>query len=175
MIRFKFCFIILVCFNFVAYSQQYKWSKFSVDGKKTFHIESENEVVDLSMFNEPPDTIRASLVVNNNSLNTIVFTKARREGNKLVVLIHDTNEAYHHEFEISIVKDKYFTHYKFLVSGESDDEGLIIPHESSLVLNSCKFKRGNEIRGYIQFKGKCAMPCNEEWITVDGNFKAIIK
>jgi hypothetical protein len=149
--------------------------KIIVQEKASFTIESENEAIDRSFIQEPMDTVRAGLRLEGDDINEIRFTKAYFSGDTVNIVIYETSEASNHKYVISILNERYTIKYNFLASGELDDEGKIIPFETKLILNSSKFVKGHEIRGYTQFKGKCAQPCNEELIIVSGNFKAIIK
>jgi hypothetical protein len=149
------------------------WNKIEIDSNSKYEVRNEDKIEKRNFFNEPDDTVRASLIVDNNPLNAIKFSKAELKGDTLKILLYETNEAYHHEYLLSIIKNRYSLKYIFLVSG-FDDDGEMIVLESKLKLNTFDFTKGQQIRGYTEFKGKCAKPCNQDFITLKGNFKAII-
>ncbi|MFZ6008713.1 MAG: hypothetical protein ACOYXT_00075, partial [Bacteroidota bacterium] len=74
------------------------WKKISLDAKRKYSIERENEVVNRDFFNEPPDTNRAALQMENVDYCDIKFTSAEMKHDTLKILIYQTDEAYHHEY-----------------------------------------------------------------------------
>jgi hypothetical protein len=156
------------------YAQKIKWSQVEVENKD-YKIPKEGEVIN-TLFDVPETKglIASSLLVNNDTLSKIQFTKCEMRSDTLKILIHQTDPTLHHEYIITVTKGKYFIVYKFLTSGEQIKR-KIEPLEMKLVLNSLDFTKGKEIRGYTEFRGKCVKGCSEDLILVKGNFKVIIE
>jgi len=162
----------------LACAQEKKYNSVLVDKAGKFEIKREDEIIKMFFREDVPeiDTVRANLMANNDSLRQILFTRGRLRKDTLDVLIHFTSSAYHLIYKIKIAKGKFRVGFSYLTSG-ADLERKIIPIDYTLKLNSLDFKRGKEIRGYTEFKGKCkGEGCyGEENIEVKGNFKVLIK
>jgi len=152
-----------------------KTEKIEVTPAARYEIADENRVISRSDFNEPNDTVRAALIVDNNDLIKIRFSKTKICGDTLVIVLYEDNEAFSNKFVITIVNDRYSIDYKFLIDISEDSTGIIAPHQSNIKVSSLDFRKGREIRGSISFKGRRDNSENKEWVTVKGNFKAIIK
>jgi hypothetical protein len=163
--------LLLVATN--SYSQQNSWKRFDVQAQRDFRVESLHTVVDMSGFGESVDTIRASLLIDDNIYDAIRFAKAFCKNGDLFVLIYETNESSRHKYMISIVKNKFKVTYNYISSGENEDDGLMVPLETRLVLNTSDFKVGTLLKGYTEFKGTCGN-CKDSLI-VKGNFQVLIK
>ncbi|MCD9017139.1 hypothetical protein [Parachryseolinea silvisoli] len=146
-----------------------------VDGSDKYRIESEDQVY-LSDFDEPNDTIRASIEVRNDKevFDKIKLCHTQISNDTLKILLHTTTPAYHHEYEIIIAHGKYTIKYRFAAGGGIFDE-ILLPKDTKLKLQTNKFKRGDIIRGYTEFERNCAKPCKDVLVVAKGNFKAIIQ
>jgi len=101
--------ILVILFGLIGCSQpELTWHKFDLDSKSSYDILKENEVY-FSDFDLPNDTIRASLEVSGNGevFNSIVLSDAIFEKDTLKIDLYTTNPAYHHEYTIFIVDDRY--------------------------------------------------------------------
>jgi len=145
-----------------------------MDQNRDFQVESLYDVIDLSMIGESSDTVRAALVVNDNPYIVIRFAKVFYNGDKLSILLHETNESDNHKYLISILNNKYKITYNYIASGENEDDGFIVPYETKLILKKFPLKSGTVLKGYTEFKGKCGS-CKEEWIIVKGTFEVVLK
>lgn len=172
MIRIKLI-VLLLTFFATSQAQQTAWRKITFDNTRDFQVESLNKQVDFSSSGESPDTIRASLVVNDNVFDVIRFAKATCRKGIVTIAIHETNESNDYDYVITISKGKYSIKFNFISSGGSDDESFVVPHETNLILNTSDFRPGAIVKGYTEFRGKCT-DCKDD-IVVKGNFEIVIK
>jgi hypothetical protein len=158
-------------------AQKTKWNQVIVESKSSFSISKEGKIVNTLFDNqETRDTIKSSLILNNDTLFTILFTKAKLNGDTLSILIHQDDPAYHQEYLITVLKNKYNINY--VLSAPVDPEkSKMVASETKLILNSFDYKKGKEIRGYTEYKGRCVKGCFEgdRPVTVKGNFVALIE
>jgi len=121
------------------------------------------------------DTVRAELKVNNDPVREIHFAKAKLVSDTLLIVISSTTSAYHQEYRIKIINGKCNVGYAFRPTGP-DYEAQVTPVEYLVIINTGDFKKGKEIRGHTEFKGKCkGEGCYEERdFEISGNFNAII-
>jgi hypothetical protein len=143
-----------------------------------FEIENEDSVIHFLDKIVNPDTTRANLKVNNDENREIFFTNAKLNGHDLKILLHTTSPAYHQEYLISISNGKYRIKYNFKTSGDPFDR-TIKSDNTILELNTLKFNKGDTVRGYTEFHGKCFYKKDPDYPTeilnIKGNFKFIIK
>lgn len=159
----------------VCLAQKIKWRPIEVKSDSTYEIKNEGKSYK-ALFDLPEDhgLKRSSLIVNNDTLRNIMFTEAKLTGDTLKILIHQTDEAYHHAYRITVVHDRFYIQYSFLTSGVQTRR-TIKPLMTKLVLSSLEFRKGSMIRGYTAYKGKCIQGCWEDLIFIEGNFSAIIE
>jgi len=171
--------LIIVCFFTTHFScaQKAKWNEVIVDNKSTYDIPNEGKVVN-TLFDVPEtrDTVRSAMILDNDTLFTILFTKAELRGDTLKILIHQTDAAYHQEYVITVIKNRYNITYD-LRTPIDPERSIMGTLETKLKLNSLEFKKGKELRGYTEYKGKCIKGCfqGESLVTVKGNFMAVIE
>ncbi|MEI9919864.1 MAG: hypothetical protein WDO14_13855 [Bacteroidota bacterium] len=146
-----------------------------VDPKRNYTVKSEGEIYNGfdREYPEYADTTTADLNFNNSDWINIHFAKANFAGDTLQILVYETNPAFHHQYRISIIDNKFFIYYEFRTSGENVKR-IARTLESKLILNTLDFKKGKEIRGYTEYKGECIDDCWSEPISIRGNFKVII-
>jgi hypothetical protein len=172
-------FVIIICLSAAHFScaQKVKWNQIIVDSKGTYNIPNEGKVVN-TLFDVPEtrDTIKSGLILDNDTLFTIFFTKAKLDGDTLKISIHQTDPAYHQECLITVVKNKFNIDYD-LRTGLEPEENKMRVLQPKLKLNTLDFKKGKKIRGYTEYTGKCVKGCLEESrpVTVKGNFSVIIE
>jgi hypothetical protein len=159
--------------------QKAKWNQVLIDSNDKYKITNEGKTYypcgePTPEAPTPVGPKKSSLIVNNDTSRTILFTKAKLKGDTLEILIHHTDPAYHHKYLITIVKGKYFIKYTFKTSGVQEKR-TIIPLETKLKLKSSDFKKGKEIRGYTEYKGECTEGCWEKLIQIKGNFSVVIQ
>lgn len=150
-------------------------SKWELDSVDRYFITNENEVYDMSWLQEPNDTVKAELVVMFNGVESdkILFSEATIQNDTLKIILHRLSSSLYSEYSICILKQDYFVKFRYLV--DVLPEQVIISESNKLKLNTFDFKKGNEVRGYAEFRGRCLKPCDEKIITIKGNFKYIIK
>ncbi|UXE67871.1 MAG: hypothetical protein KA713_04505 [Chryseotalea sp. WA131a] len=155
-----------------------KFKSVIIDSKDKFEFRDEGKAVKIFEEEAVSDTIRSGLVVNNDDLRHIWFTKTYFNSfNKdtLQIEIYSTDQAYSHRYVIKIFKDKCKVDYQYQMSGP-EFERKVIPIEYLVKLNSLDFKKGKTIRGYTEFKGKCrGEGCSDSNIEIKGNFKILIE
>jgi hypothetical protein len=145
-----------------------------IDGTKDFRVPSLRETVDFAGPDELPDTVRAALIVDNDSSDVIRFANAHLSNGMLTISIYETNETDHHKYLISVSNSRYAINYKYITSGESKEEDGIVPYETHLILSESEFKSGDTLKGYTLFKGKCTT-CKDGSIVVEGTFEVVVK
>ncbi len=144
-----------------------------------FQIKNEDKVIKFT-FGNPNfaklDTVRAELIVNNDPVRGIQFTRAKLRSDTLTIIISSTTTAYHQVYNIEIAGGKCKVDYAFKPSGP-DYKLTVVPTDYKVILNQADFQIGREIRGYTEFKGKCqGEGCyDENDIEIKGNFKVLIK
>jgi len=153
----------------------HEWRNIEVDLTNKYLIDSEDQVY-LSDFGEANDTVRASIEVRNEDhvFSKIKLSRARLINDTLRIKLHTTTPANHHEYEITIANGKYAIKYRFVGCGGEFDE-VLKPTDTRLKLNSNRFKKGDILRGYTEFKTKCIKPCDGGLFSAIGNFKVIIR
>jgi hypothetical protein len=169
---------ILLLLSIVSAScaqQPNSWKKFKVNPSVDYKIDHEDQVY-VSDFEEPNDTITASVeIINENRhFSTIELSEATLVSDTLKITLYTTTSAYHHEYNIFVVNDKYLIKYRFAGGGGIFDE-ILVPIETTLRLDSKQFKRGSIIRGFTEFKTKCISPCSKGEFIAKGNFKIKVK
>ncbi|EDP69978.1 hypothetical protein FBALC1_10612 [Flavobacteriales bacterium ALC-1] len=114
--------------------------------------------------------INSNILVNNDSLRSIRFTKLKRISNDTLRLsIYETNPMYHHNLIASIIGTSFKITYDFDMSGPSIDPNIkTITQE--LILKSLPNKKGDSVYGYLNYLGKCNFDCDGE-IKIKGYFK----
>jgi len=175
MILIKFSVPFMLLLSGGACAQQNLWKRFDVDRTRNFYVESFNKVVDLSSMGESYDTVKAALVIDSSEYDVIRFARASCKNGGVSIFLYETNEAYDHEYTISIMKNKYIINYNRIVSGAEDGDGIMLAHETYLVLNTSDFKVGTVLKGYTEFKGKCATCKNHNWVNIKGSFEVVIR
>jgi hypothetical protein len=146
------------------------WRDFIVDRSDTYQIDLEDEVY-LSDFDEPNDTVRASIEVRNKdqAFSQIKLSGATLVNDTLKINLHTTTPAYHHEYQIIVANGKYTIKYRFSGGGGIFDE-VLAAIDTKLKLNSSQFEKGDVIRGHTEFTAECIKPCNKGLFTAIGNF-----
>ena len=141
-----------------------------IDSENKFEIKDENKIL-----GESNDTVRANLIVNDHDLRRIWLTKNYKNKDTLFIEIHRSDEVYDHSYIIRIINGKCSVKYQYEMSGPILERS-IIPVDYLVKLNSMNFIKGQEIRGYTEFRGKCiGEGCYQEAdVVIKGNFKVVI-
>lgn len=170
---------IIVCFllTHVSCAQQVRWSQVVVDSTDIYYIPNEGKVVN-TLFDVPEtrDTIRSGLILDNDTLFSILFGKAKLDGDTLTISIHQTDAAYHQECLITVAQSRFRIDYDLRTGLESEEKEMIIL-EPKLRLNTLDFSKGKSIRGHVEYVARCAKGCLEESrpVLVKGNFAVTIE
>jgi hypothetical protein len=150
----------------------------TIDPTAEFKIDNEDRV-----YVDNIDTLRImadlSMPTKEDPLTTVYeirFTEAKLTGDTLNILINELNPAYYHKYEIQIVKNKYRVSYNFLSSGEQVDRE-VKADDFKLILNTRDIKKGKEIRGHTEYKGKCVKGCwpSHSVFDIKGDFKVVVQ
>jgi hypothetical protein len=146
---------------------------FVVDKKGVYSVQDEGtEFIDHNV----RYITQAALEVSMTDRAVISYTDARLRGDTLDILIHDFDESHAHNFQIRIVGGKYAMLYDF--SYPVDEVNRKIETLSSkLILNTGSFRKGESVRGYVEYSGKCEQGCEYTpgLIVVRGNFMVSIR
>ncbi|MBX2895772.1 MAG: hypothetical protein KF763_10040 [Cyclobacteriaceae bacterium] len=166
----KLSFYFMLFIANVSCAQKVTWNKVVVDKNSSFTVNNEgkmyNSLIDVS---ETNGFIKSDVMVNGDTTRRIVYTKSEMKNDTLKIVIHQTDPAYHHTYIILIFKNRYLMDYKFLTSGEAVNRRLK-PIQTKLILKRLDFRKGEELRGYAEYKAKCLEGCWEDSIVVKGNF-----
>jgi hypothetical protein len=169
-----FATIFVFCFVVSASGQGFKTLK--IDPAGEFEIDYEDSVyIDLDTLRIKAD-LRMPTKEDPSTVYEIRFTEATLIGDTLNVRINELNPAYYHMYQIQIVKNKYRVCYNFLSSGEPVDR-KVKADDFKLVLNTGDIKKGKEIRGHTEYKGKCVKGCwpSHSVFDIKGDFKVVVK
>jgi hypothetical protein len=145
-----------------------------VDTKSKFDFPDENK-----FWQSDKDTVRSGIVRNNEEIGRMWYTKGELKGDTTLVKIFSSNEVYIHCYLIKIFNGMCTVDYQFEMDVDDATKEIdrkIVPIEFLVKLNSLDFKKGREIRGYTEFKGKCSgEDCHGDTnIEIKGNFKVLI-
>ncbi|MFM8912025.1 MAG: hypothetical protein ACKOE6_03760 [Flammeovirgaceae bacterium] len=147
-----------------------------VDTKSMFDIADEGK-----FFGDDKDTVRSGLTVNgNDAIGRIWYTRNEHKDDTLRIKIYSFNEVYIHNYLIKVFKGKCIVDYRYEMDADDasvDIDRKIISTGYLVKLNSLDFKKGKEIRGYTEFRGKCVgRDCHGHAdIEIKGNFKIRIE
>jgi len=161
--------ISLLIISNLAIGQVYK--PLTIDTKKRFNFKNEGKVVN---WWDEKETINSDMLVNNDTLTDIQFTRAKLSGDMLNIEIYQNDESHDHHYLIEIIKDKFKVDYDFSYPSDTTDR-KIQTLDFMLTLDTKKFKKGKVVRGYTEFKGKCVQNCYDEMITAKGTFKVTVE
>jgi hypothetical protein len=120
---------------------------------------------------------KADLIVNEDSLTTIINTEAFKRGDTLDILLYNEIDASHdHNFQIQIIRDKCFVFYDFSYPMDEENRKLnTIKFQVTLDKNT--FSVGAKLRGHVEYIGKCTSYCIYDLkdVEVHGDFVVTIK
>jgi hypothetical protein len=150
-------------------SGQSGWRQVIVDDTQRYPVRDEGGQYKTTS-RGPQEIIAADLIINGDSTKKIMSTTAMAKGDTINILIYQTTPAYHHEYSIVLLKGKYKAEYYFLTSGEEVDRKLKTLR-TGLKLNSTNYKKGDIIRGSIEYSGECLKGCwGKKDYNIRGNF-----
>jgi hypothetical protein len=150
-----------------------------VDPVRSYSIKDEGKIderVDGMSITIQADLSMPSTETPSFSAYEIRFPEAKLKGDTLTITILETNEMYHHMYTIEVANNRYTITYDFLNSGEEFDRSIKTKN-FRLILNTNNFKKGQEIRGYTEYKGICTKGCwpSHSKFNIKGNFKVTIE
>ena len=163
------CLISLLIVSNVVAGQVYK--PLAIDTKKDFKFRNEGKTI---KWWDVIETVNSDMLVNDDTLTDIQFTKAKLRGDTLDIEIYQSDESHDHHYRIEIIKDRYKIDYDFSYPADTTDR-KIQPLDFMLTLITKKFKKGKDIRGYTEFKGKCIQNCYDEILIAKGTFKVTVE
>jgi hypothetical protein len=161
--------ILLLTISNLAMGQVYK--PLTVDSKKDFKFRNEGKVI---KWWDEQETVNSDMLVNNDTLTDIQFTKAKLRGDTLDIEIYQNDESHDHHYKIEIIRDKYKIDYDFSYPADTTDR-RIQTLDFMLTLNTKTFKKGKTVKGYTEFKGKCIENCYDNIIIAKGYFKVTVE
>jgi hypothetical protein len=137
-------------------------------------------------FGYPPGRYPTMANCKVNNKTVLHLSEARLKGDTLIIKIVEKNPSYFYSLKISILADSFKTKYSFNYP-ESEDPYEVLPTDQLLVLSSDKFSQGDEIRGFINFRGtgQVSTKGHNEWSSkedyipsdyvIRGPFRAVIE
>jgi hypothetical protein len=146
---------------------------FMVDKKREYSVQDEGtEFID----HNARYITQAALDVSMTDRALISYTDARLRTDTLDILVHDFDESHSHNFQIRIVAGQYAMLYDFSYPIDAINR-RIETLSSKLILNTGSFRRGESIRGYVEYSGKCVQGCEYTpgLIVAKGNFVVLIR
>lgn len=147
-----------------------------IDSNRTFNISDEDSIV-RTTYHGPKEKIRADLVIEGikvNDAQTIKFSSGRIKGDTVEIFLYHTSPGFHHEYKIQIFESRFNITYHYSTSGDPHIR-QISTIKSSLVLSSNKFAKGEVVRGYTEYYGKCVKGCRNEDYKIVGNFAVLLE
>jgi len=147
------------------------WKPIIVNSGRTYVIKNEGKVYKSSSRIGREDMIKSDLMINEDSSMVIRSAYSFPLGDTVVLELFETNTSYHNLFDIVILKDQYLIRY----SREINDTEFVQkfePVKSKLELSSSDFSNGNNIRGHVEYTGRCVSGCADKnkKIKIEGNF-----
>lgn len=159
----------LLTVSHLGLAQSYKM--LVVKPKKDYSFRNEGKVIN---WWDGHATINSNMLVNNDTLTDIKFSRASLRGDTLDIELYQNDESHDHHYKVQIVNNKYTISYNFSYPVDTI-ERKIQALDYWLILNTNKFKRGNTIKGYTEFKGRCLKNCYHDIITAKGYFNVAIE
>ena len=146
------------------------WRPIVVNIKRQYVIRNEgHSFTPVYSPNEYP--IECDLIIDGDSANVIRQVSSMPYGDSTMVVLYESAESYEQQVTIYVWKRKYQVKYERVI----DFTDLIQRFEcidSKLELNSLDLANRKEIRGYLEFQGKCVEGCSDKnkRIRIAGNF-----
>ena len=147
---------------------------FQVDAKRDYNITDEGEA--FSEYGQHSVT-HADLIVNKDSMTTIINTEAYKHGDTLDILVYNEIDSSHdHNFQIQLIRDKCFVFYDFSYPMDEENRKLKTI-KFQVTLNKNTFNVGTELRGHVEYLGKCTSYCMYDLkdVEVHGDFVVTVK
>lgn len=171
--------VILTLASSVLFGQ--KFQPYDIEFTKHFEIVNEDSVYNALEGMSGTEEVRITSDLRwisgtgNTQMDEIKFTEADLRADTLNIEIFETNPVFDYKYRIRVINGDFnisFWYHTTIDSTVREIKTL----EQSLILSGKEFKKGQEIRGYTEYKGECIKGCakDKELIYIKGNFKATI-
>jgi hypothetical protein len=169
---------VLVClFSCGQKKSVSSWKYIVINENTKYPIESEDSVV-INGDTQINDTVRASLKVSAPYDCKIRFSQARFSADTLVIQLFEATEKCTNDFTITVVKGIYKVDYALSMSLDQiteRPEQTVMEESSKVMLSTSKFSKGDEVKGYVSFKGWRHKNLGNEPVNVEGIFKVMVE
>jgi hypothetical protein len=101
----------------------------------------------------------------------IKFAEAKTRGDTIVIEIHDTNTIFDFKYDLKIIQDKFSVDFWYQTTIDTAMR-KIETVDGKLILRNKRYRKGAELIGYTEYKGRCVsyFDKNEIYI-IKGTFK----
>jgi hypothetical protein len=150
------------------------WQPIIVDAGRTYAVKREGKL-HKTAHEDREQMTRADLVIDGDSSNVIRAGYSVPLGDTVVIELFETTISYHHLFDIIILEDRYAIRYVREIN-ETDLVQVFECTKSRIVFNSSDFSNNSQIRGYVEYTGRCLSGCSDKHklIKISGNFSVEI-
>lgn len=101
----------------------------------------------------------------------IKFAEARMRGDTIIIQIHDTNTIFDYKYDLKIIQDKFLVDFWYQTTIDTAVR-KIETVEGNLTLRNKRYKKGSELIGYTEYKGRCVTYFDKDKIyIIKGTFK----
>jgi hypothetical protein len=138
------------------------------DLKRNYHIKDEGKKYKPTLHGDE-EIIRSNIIVNGDTLRQLFNTEGKIIGDSAIITIYGQNADSYHEYIIGIHKNQYKVKYSFITPLEPWPRSIETV-SSALKLEKTNFIKGDSVRGYIEYEGRCAKGCAADRYFVKGNF-----
>jgi hypothetical protein len=162
-------FLMAAHFQFTQ-AQVIRSKKFLVEANRHFEIKNENKVFEIEK--NFSDTVKCDLVLNNDPSKLLEYTTVKQNHDTIIIEIYNHTITYdNHYLTLKIIHQKYSVSYTYFSVLDSPPLDRRIDNmRSKLILNTNDIAKRSEIRGYIEYSGKCKKGCTGD-VFLKGNFK----
>ena len=159
-----------------TFSQRFQ--NFTVDKTLDYKIKDEGKPFEVGGENF---TTKSDVQIDyHNDYNLLTMPQARLKvkGDTLLITLEAINAAIYTKCTITIIGKKFSTSLHFTESGETGGPKEMTTDNHKLVLSHNNFKKGQTVRGHIEFRERCLTGYCPDYIKdskVKGNFVVTIE
>lgn len=148
----------------------------SFDSLRQYSIAYEDSLIDIwgtGMNVHEFKTVNADIRISRIwGLTEMNFAEAKLIGDTLQIEFRGYPGHIFDTFRIIIVKDRFWSNYNFIDDHDFNSKMLSIA--TQLILSKSQFKKGEIIKGYTEYSGKCKNCKSGKTIDLKGSFKVMI-
>lgn len=101
----------------------------------------------------------------------IKFAEARTRGDTIVIEIHDTNTIFDFKYDLKIIQEKFSVDFWYQTTIDTAMR-KIKTVDGKLILRNKRYRKGSELIGYTEYKGRCVSYFDKNKIyIIKGTFK----